>query len=321
MDFTEAKDNRFFQKEEEIDIKTMTDSYSLQFDGTGSFEGFWMQFSIYAERNCWDNYDKVCYFLIALRNQALEYSAHLPIDIRTNIEKLYSSMKWRFGDNETPGMCRLRLRNVSKSEDESIQEYVCRVEIMVRKSFPGIDNNLLVKLTTEYALSGYTDSSVALNVMIKQPVNIGEIIEEMYWQELCKETFRKDTGNSKQHENLNSDFCKRTCETTDLHCVSSIKKVRTSVKKIKCSKCKERGHVRRTCPKIKLIDLLTVGNRLRKCITKPEMRDKELTSGNIFSKELCCANVKRLKACTKKFKILDSKQSANRIRRHGVCCL
>ncbi len=71
-----------------------------------------------------------------------------------SVSILYFAQKCRLGDIETAQICRMKLRNITMLTSESVQEYVCRTEINVRKSFPGVDEDLLVKLITEYAIYG-----------------------------------------------------------------------------------------------------------------------------------------------------------------------
>ena len=228
--------------------------YSPTYNGNGSFEGFWMQFSIYAERYQWNNDDMVCNLCISLRDKALEYASYLPLDIRSNISTFYSAFKSRFGDNETPEMCRIRLRHVSKLANESIQEYVCRVEIMVRKSFPGITNDLHTKLTTEYSLSGYPDPDITFKVMVKQPLSVSELIREIMWHELCREEFNIKTPEVTSN---NDDLCEQSLN--DFPNVSRVKAkvnfihLKNKHARRKCSRCKLMGHIRRVCPKRKSV--------------------------------------------------------------------
>lgn len=230
----------------------MTDDNSLNYNlhspiynGYTSFEGFWLQFCIFADRFQWTNDDMVSYFCLSLRDKALEYYANLPVESRNNILSLHEAFKCRFGDVETPEMYRMKLQNICKTIEETIQEYVCRVQLLVWKSFPGIDENLHVKLTTEYVLLGYGDSNIAFRVMIKQPSTVYELINEILWQQLCKENYQ---NKSKGEIHNREDRHEKSPEDLKQQHNFSTKKGKTVTNRIKCSRCKSRGHVRRTCP-------------------------------------------------------------------------
>lgn len=148
-----------------------------EFDGTELFEGFWMKFSIFAERFKWSSSDMAFYLVTSLRGKALEYVSYLPHRDLYNVSVLYSALKSRFGDIETAQICRMKLRNITMLTSESVQEYVCRTEINVRKSFPGVNEDLLVKLITEYAIYGYPDGDIGYRVLTKEPSTVSELIK------------------------------------------------------------------------------------------------------------------------------------------------
>ncbi|CAG2254473.1 unnamed protein product [Mytilus edulis] len=75
-------------------------------------------------------------------------------------------------------------------KSESVQEYVCRTEINVRKSFPGVNEDLLVKLITEYAIYGYPDGNIGYRVLTKEPSTVSELIKEILWQEHCRQSLK-----------------------------------------------------------------------------------------------------------------------------------
>ncbi|CAG2185459.1 unnamed protein product [Mytilus edulis] len=160
------------------------------FDGTELFEGFWMKFSIFAERFNWSSSDMAFYLVTSLRGKALEYVSYLPHRDLYNVSVLYSALKSRFGDIETAQICRMKLRNITMFESESVQEYVCRTEINVRKSFPGVNEDLLVKLITEYAIYGYPDGNIGYRVLTKEPSTVSELIKEILWQEHCRQSLK-----------------------------------------------------------------------------------------------------------------------------------
>ncbi|CAG2206022.1 unnamed protein product [Mytilus edulis] len=161
-----------------------------EFDGTELFEGFWMKFSIFAERFNWSSSDMAFYLVTSLRGKALEYVSYLPHRDLYNVSVLYSALKSRFGDIETAQICRMKLRNITMLTSESVQEYVCRTEINVRKSFPGVNEDLLVKLITEYAIYGYPDGNIGYRVLTKEPSTVSELIKEILWQEHCRQSLK-----------------------------------------------------------------------------------------------------------------------------------
>ncbi|XP_071176204.1 uncharacterized protein [Mytilus edulis] len=173
-----------------FDILTMSWCDLPEFDGTELFEGFWMKFFIFAERFNWSSSDMAFYLVTSLRGKALEYVSYLPHRDLYNVSVLYSALKSRFGDIETSQICRMKLRNITMFTSESVQEYVCRTEINVRKSFPGVNEDLLVKLITEYAIYGYPDGNIGYRVLTKEPSTVSELIKEILWQEHCRQSLK-----------------------------------------------------------------------------------------------------------------------------------
>ena len=224
-----------------FNMKTDMYAYELpDFDGD-CFEGFWMKFSIFVNRFNWSPNDMLFYLITSLRGKALEYVSYLPSETVHDVSLLYSALKRRFGDNESAQICRMKLRNICMHENESVQEYVCRVEINVRKAFPGVTFELLVKLVTEYVLYGYPDSDVSYRIFIAEPLSIDTLIKEILWQEHCKRTFAIQTSTTLFSDNYTQK---------DKHTSSSDARViKDRQCNLKCSYCKLVGHIRRECPK------------------------------------------------------------------------
>ncbi|CAG2207312.1 JNK [Mytilus edulis] len=123
-----------------------------EFDGTELFEGFWMKFSIFTEGFNWSSSDMAFYLVTSLRGKALEYVSYLPHRDLYNVSVLYSALKSRFGDIETAQICRMKLRNITMLTSESVQEYVCRTEINVGKSFSEVGDSTFTILERYHSL-------------------------------------------------------------------------------------------------------------------------------------------------------------------------
>ena len=62
------------------------------FDGNGDWEPFWVQFQFLISRYGWDSERKLSHLVSCLSGTAMDYVAHLPVCIRSDLRSLTNSL-------------------------------------------------------------------------------------------------------------------------------------------------------------------------------------------------------------------------------------
>ncbi|XP_052081934.1 uncharacterized protein LOC127719739 [Mytilus californianus] len=175
---------------------SMQDSYHSKlpfYNGRSDWSTFQMQFEIIAERNNWDPRRQAEEILLVLKDEAAKFASELPYDTRSSFRLLSKDMERRFGDNNLPETYRKELQFTRKNYKESINEYAARIQTMVRKAYPGMDNQLFNDISIEHMLNGLNDQSIAYDVLTKRPKTMEETINLVAWHTTCKNGLRSKT--------------------------------------------------------------------------------------------------------------------------------
>ncbi|CAC5386347.1 unnamed protein product [Mytilus coruscus] len=104
------------------------------------------------------------------------YASYLSPETKRSFSGLCAAMSNRFGNHGYPETYRQELHTLRKQGKESIHEYVSRVEMPVRRSFPTIDSATHSILSVEYMLRGLTDQSIAIELLTKTITTMTEAI-------------------------------------------------------------------------------------------------------------------------------------------------
>ncbi|CAG2246518.1 unnamed protein product [Mytilus edulis] len=156
------------------------------YNGKEDWSTFLMQFEIIADRNNWDPRRQAEEILLILKDEAANFAAELPYDTRSSFRLLSREMESRFGDNNLPETYRKELQTVRKGYKESTNEYAARIQTMVKKAYPGMNQQLFNSIAIEHMLNGLPDQSVAYDVLTKRPKTMEETINLVAWHTTCK---------------------------------------------------------------------------------------------------------------------------------------
>ncbi|VDI74026.1 Hypothetical predicted protein [Mytilus galloprovincialis] len=147
------------------------------FNGKGDFNAFWTQFSLLRSRFNWSSDRQVEELILnCLRDEALVYVNELPVSLHRDIKYIHEAMSQRFGDHILPETYRTNLQFIKQDHKESIQEYASRVEILVGKAYPAVnDSSLLDHFKTEHFLR-VADQSLSYEVLKQKPATLQDAI-------------------------------------------------------------------------------------------------------------------------------------------------
>ncbi|CAC5416350.1 unnamed protein product [Mytilus coruscus] len=119
----------------------------------------------------------------------------------------------RLGDHGYPETYRQELHTLRKQGKESIHEYTSRVEMLVRRSFPTIDEATHSTLSVEYMLRGLTDLSITIELLTKRITTMTEAIHQVTLYETYKRGNRdRNIRQLTKQDKAESDECEDDVE-------------------------------------------------------------------------------------------------------------
>ena len=155
--------------------------------GTTSWESFWIQFQMLSDRFKWQSRKQAEQLFFCLKDDALTFASELSQDVRTDIFAFHTAMKQRFADHTLPETYRAKLQNMHRKSDEPIQEFGTRINLLMTKAYPGLnDEKLKSELAIGHFLNGLNDQSIAYDVATKRPETLQRAIDMVTWHECCK---------------------------------------------------------------------------------------------------------------------------------------
>ena len=162
------------------------------FDGKGDWRSFRVKFSLLADRYHWDGPTQLSHLVSCLQEDAMFFMSRLAPQIRANLGQLMDALERRFGDHVLPETHRLSLQNLKKNAQESLQEYVARVQTLVSRAYPGLEGSeLFNSMTIDHLVSGLQDPNLVYDVKTKRPTTIQEALDMIAWHECCRGAARK----------------------------------------------------------------------------------------------------------------------------------
>lgn len=162
------------------------------YNGRSSWESFWVQFDMIAKKYGWSHLERNERLIFCFRDEALEFVAQQPEDVRSHPTLLLRAIEQRFGDHVFPETYRARLQNLRKQPKETIEEFASKICSMVSKAYPGLsEGDLYSKLAIEYLVHGLGDTNLEYDILSKRPVTVEQAIDMIQWHICCKTQTKK----------------------------------------------------------------------------------------------------------------------------------
>ena len=98
------------------------------YDGRSSWDAYITQFEMLAQLNHWTEVEEATLLAVSLRGVALTVLSNLPADRRSDYRALVTALENRFGTAHQAQVHRMKLRNRTRKQDESLAELMENIE-------------------------------------------------------------------------------------------------------------------------------------------------------------------------------------------------
>jgi hypothetical protein len=148
-----------------------------RYDGLTPYEDYRVQFDMLAELNGWSKEVKALYLAGCLNGSARSVLNDIGAGDRYEYDKLDKALKERFGTDDQSELFKAKLRNRTKTKDESLQELAHDIRRLVRLAYPQAALSTYEGLTKDQFIEALGDSEVRWSVFQARPRNITEALK------------------------------------------------------------------------------------------------------------------------------------------------
>lgn len=144
------------------------------FDGSEDFGEYLVQFEILVDLHQWDYRTKSLYLASSLIGNARALLSELSDIQRRDFDSLVAILNRRFGSVERSEMFRAKLKNRTRSRDESLSELAQSIKKLTRQAYPTADPDLTNILSLDHFIDALPDPDMRLRLRESRPKNINE---------------------------------------------------------------------------------------------------------------------------------------------------
>lgn len=208
-----------------------------QFDGTTSWNNYFLQFEAAARANAWSNGDRVTALILALRGEATAILETLSAEERTDYRQLVKRLEMRYGQANFEHVYHSQLRSRYQKSNESLQQFEADVARLVRLAYPGTPEDVLERLAVQSFLDGLRDSEMRQALTLARPTKLVDALTRALEFEAAKRFSR----NQAHVRMVQEDFGR------DVEEIQGVRRISEKRKQIRCWNCGKEGHVRSRC--------------------------------------------------------------------------
>ncbi|CAK1590173.1 unnamed protein product [Parnassius mnemosyne] len=197
------------------------------FDGTSKSQtsAYKIQFEAVMKANGWNKSQAMTALTLGLRDQALTVLKALGKEV--TYEQLLEALDARYGDAHLEHVFRVQLKDRVQRSNENLQQWALEVEKLVRKAYQSVPALIVGNLVQTF-IDGIRDLEVRAAVRLGHH----ETLKDALTHALEVEAVRQDHRSHRVRE-----------------IAAAIVQDRNKGYSPRCSGCRERGHLRSSCPK------------------------------------------------------------------------
>ena len=149
------------------------------YDGKSEWRPYLIQFNHIAKKYNWSDSEKLDRLIECLRDKALKYFSSRSEMVQSNFNQLCQQMKERFDKKDQPHIIRRQLQEIKQNPEETIEEFVERIEDLATEGYEGIPEYFKNTDTIDAFLRGCTEKRAALVTLDKDPKTLEEAMQYM----------------------------------------------------------------------------------------------------------------------------------------------
>ena len=252
----------------------------MPYDGSTTWEAYFVQFEIIAEVNGWDEHEKTAFLASSLKGKALSVLGNMRTEDRHDFSALVKALSNRFGSAHQTDLSRVRFKNRLKQRDESLPELAKDIERLAKLSYPEAPSSLQDALARDQFVDALPDEEIRLKLRQEKPKSLQDTLTLALELESFQLASRQQRGRFVREAKLESSdelIVKEEKKTADastplerieksnavlVEAVTSLEKSLRCLQGLAikehgekrrrrssgCWNCEETGHIRKNCP-------------------------------------------------------------------------
>jgi len=252
----------------------------VPFERKTAWDAYRVQFELLAEINGWNDAEKATYLAISLRGPAATVLTNLPPEQRLSYAALTTALETRFGTTHQVELNRMRLKSRMRRREEGLAELAGDIERLVRLAYPDATEPMVEVLAKDQFVDALPEEEMRLRIRQHKPASLRDALAIALELESCqlasrqrakyvKEAWLEEQPVQSQQSEIGGGRAERA--TTDVlqqlvdvlrQCTQEMKGSSrlssgrnegrpTDVATVVCWECRERGHRRRQCPRLR----------------------------------------------------------------------
>ena len=246
---------------------------TLTYDGTSKWEAFRLKFTHFVTAANLSEEDSLFCLCWCLTGKAAEYHALLSErEERLSYSSLFSKLEARFGEQELAEAAQVRFQQAVQSSGETLEEWADRVLTLGTRAFKKLPETFVSAQVVNRFCQGLFDKEAGHHVCMLEPKTIQQAIQNVRkYQQVHSAMYGKKRRKQEDEERVYAvhpspseaqasagvDFTKalkELQETLTRTILSQSKRPFRRSGTLTCYACKEPGHFKRDCPKLKSLN-------------------------------------------------------------------
>nr|XP_054750819.1 uncharacterized protein LOC129256683 [Lytechinus pictus] len=155
---------------------------TINFDGRGSWRGFYLKFMAYADEMGWSSIQRKYQMWWCMKDVGSDYfSLLMTRDRDMSFEDLVRRMERRFGADDPLEIAQMEFIRAHQLAEEEIIEWADRVVSLATKTFPGVPEYQVQRQGVLKFCQGCSDKEAGLHALNLRPDSVEKAVDHVTW--------------------------------------------------------------------------------------------------------------------------------------------